>query len=876
MLTRTKARLFEAIARLAYHHSWLVLAVSAVATMISILLMLQLEMVNDITEYLPQRSPVVRAFKKAIEHFGTSDQLLIVIEGEGEKDSEIREALADSMAERLLESGKILSVEYRITDELYSFYRDTFLRHGLLYLDPEERENLLVLLSDEAIARQMAENRELLLSPLSTLAGELVHWDPLDVRSLFLDRLTRGRGQLKISYEDGYFFSEDLTLLVLLVRPDTTAKDIRYTRQLVADVQRFEAEARAELEAEGFEGLEDVDVLYSGGYLIALEYNRLIQKDMIWNLVVAFLGVMALFVISFRRVGALFYVGAPLLMSLTWNFALVRLTYGHLNMFTAISAAVLVGLGIDFAIHIMNRFLAERELGHDVETALRVTLVETGDAAVIACGTTMLAFYAGMLTDFKGLQQLGFIAGTGLALALIANFFVLPAFLALYGRATSHRSKELTGFGLEPLASFVGRHPWSILAVSAVVTVLCGLAAAQTRIDADLSRFRPVDSEPFRVQRMLVERIGSTFNATMILAHAPDEASALDRAERIVRELDRFVERGLVASSVSVSSILPAPSRQRSNLEWLQDVRRKDPSALDADRVVRTARAEMERQGFNVAAFETSFDRIRDFLGVSEMLTLKQMEQTAIGPYSRRFLSRAEEGEVYVATYAYSALAAGKKRRGIDAILDARFRGLGEGVQVVSNTILAAEFKKLIGKDALLITVVTLLVILLFLYFQFRSFRLMILTALPLVLGICWALGVMNLAGYSFNLLTVCLLPVIMGIGIDDGIYIVNRYRSLGDRDVVHAFHDTGRAVVTTSLTTMVGFGSMALAGYPGLVGAGVFAFIGIGACLITAITVLPALMELFGRDLIEAKSLRLPGMTGVSAADDQRGQGGL
>jgi len=161
-------------------------------------------------------------------------------------------------------------------------------------------------------------------------------------------------------------------------------------------------------------------------------------------------------------------------------------------------------------------------------------------------------------------------------------------------------------------------------------------------------------------------------------------------------------------------------------------------------------------------------------------------------------------------------------------------------------------------RDALLAASVTFALIVGFLYFQFRSWRLVILTALPLLLGVSWGFGMMTLSGFRFSLISVSILPVILGIGIDDGIYIVNRYRSLGDRDVVHAYHDTGRAVVLTSVTTMVAFGSMALADYPGLVGAGIFAFVGIGACLVTAVTILPALMELFGRDIIEAKALSI------------------
>jgi len=486
-----------------------------------------------------------------------------------------------------------------------------------------------------------------------------------------------------------------------------------------------------------------------------------------------------------------------------------------------------------------------------------VTLVETGDGAIIACGTTMLAFYTGLLTDFSGLQQLGFIAGTGLFLSLLANFFVLPAFLVAYSRKRTPRQREMTGLGLEPLAGFVRRHPWGILAVASVVTVVCLIGASQMTIDSDMTRFRPTDSEAFKMQRVLVDRIGSSFTATMILAHAEGESRALDLAERIERDLDRIEERGLIASTISVNSILPAPSRQQANLDWVRRTQEEDPAALDPDRVIRTLRAELDRNGFDLEAFESAFERIRLFLTVPGVLSPAELEKTAIGPYASRFLSR-EDGEVYVATYVYAPVGPGPTRKELDSVLEQRMRGIEGEIQVISNTILGNEFKRLIRRDALLAASVTFALIVGFLYFQFRSWRLVILTALPLLLGVSWGLGMMTLAGFRFSLISVSILPVILGIGIDDGIYIVNRYRSLGDRDVVHAYHDTGRAVVLTSVTTMVAFGSMALADYPGLVGAGVFAFVGIGACLITAVTILPALMELFGRDIIEAKSLSI------------------
>ena len=831
--------------------------------MVALWLVSDLAVINDITHYLPEESGVVQAYRKAITHFGTADQLLIVLEGKGEEDVEVREALADAIAQQLLASEHVRGVTYRITDQLVQFSRDTFLRYGLLYLEPHEREDLVRLLSDDSIEKQVAADRELLLSPATGMARDLVRWDPLNLRSLFLGRIERGKGQLKVEHRDGYFFSSDLTLLMMVVRPTSSAQDILFTRALMGEVREIEQRARQEIREEGWDEEAVVRVGYTGGYAIALEYNRMIHRDLRVSMVVAFVGVMILFGITFRRFGSLFYVGIPLLMSLVWTLALARLVYGSLNLFTSVGTAVLLGLGIDFAIHIMNRFLAEMEEHKDVQQAIHVTLLETGDGAVVACATTVLAFYSCMLTTFPGLQQLGLIAGTGLLLALVANFLVLPAFLVIYTRMTRSRTREMTGLGLEPLAGLVRRHPTFILLVASAVTVVCVTASFQVTIDTDLTRFRPEKSEAFALQRLVMEKIGSNLSSTMILAHAPTEEGALNLTTKVVEELKRLEARQLVSSSLSVNTVLPSRAMEQANLEWAARMRREG-RALDPERVVAKLRYELNRQGFEPEAFEPAYEMLDEFLGIREALSAEVLKNTALGRYAERFISRAED-ETYVATYVYTPHGEGLSKKEQVRILDRRMRQLGDNVHVISHALLGPEVARLIKRDAMLATSAALLMVLGALYLHFRSFRLMFLTALPLLLGVSWALGGMVLAGYRFSLLTVSILPVILGIGIDDGIYVVNRYRSLGDRDVVHAFHDTGRAVVVTSLTTMVGFGSLILADYPGLVGAGLLAFIGIGCCLLTTVTVLPALMELFGRRVIDKKSLRMPKVMPVS-----------
>ncbi|NIV29794.1 MAG: multidrug RND transporter, partial [Anaerolineae bacterium] len=131
--------------------------------------------------------------------------------------------------------------------------------------------------------------------------------------------------------------------------------------------------------------------------------------------------------------------------------------------------------------------------------------------------------------------------------------------------------------------------------------------------------------------------------------------------------------------------------------------------------------------------------------------------------------------------------------------------------------------------------------VLVILWSHFRRARYVFLTAVPLLLGELGALGGMSLLGLNLNMVSMGIIPIVLGIGIDDGIHIAHRFLDQGEQDVPGIFRFAGRAVVITSLTTIVGFGSLVFSTYKGLWTAGLFAILGVGMCLVSSITLLPA-----------------------------------
>ncbi len=151
----------------------------------------------------------------------------------------------------------------------------------------------------------------------------------------------------------------------------------------------------------------------------------------------------------------------------------------------------------------------------------------------------------------------------------------------------------------------------------------------------------------------------------------------------------------------------------------------------------------------------------------------------------------------------------------------------------------------IIAKDGRIAAILTLIVVFGLLLWDFKNLKFTIMAMVPLVVGAIWMVGIMQLIGQQLTMLNVIVIPLILGIGIDDGVHLLHRYRVEGAGKIGAVFTSTGKAVMLTSLTTMLAFGSLLFATYRGLGSMGSALFIGVGTCFLTSILILPALLKI-------------------------------
>lgn len=225
-----------------------------------------------------------------------------------------------------------------------------------------------------------------------------------------------------------YFEADEGRLIVVKARPQKGTTDVAFTKTLLAGVR---ADIAA-LDPTSFD--PDMTVSIEGNYAARSKAVNTVAGDSQRGTVAAFVLLLFCLALYFRKVRAVPIVMVPLLMSIVVALGYAELRYGYLNLVSAFIFAVLLGLGIDFGIHILGRYEAERHRGLDRPEALRITIASTGMSTMTGAASTIGVYLVLMTADFQGFAQFGELAAVGIVAAAITVLTVVPAFLTLIER----------------------------------------------------------------------------------------------------------------------------------------------------------------------------------------------------------------------------------------------------------------------------------------------------------------------------------------------------------------------------------------------------------------------------------------------------------
>lgn len=690
--------------------------------------------------------------------------------------------------------------------------------------------------------------------------------------------------------EGGYLRTEDGKMHVMFVRPSDRKQDYKVDQKLLKWVR----EEIPSVEAK-FPG---VKIGVTGGPALNSDQFQISQKDMTLASIFAYTSTALIFILAFRSYARPFLGLLTLNLTMTWVFAFATLAIGHLNLFSLAFIVILVGQGTYYGVHVVARYEEELQRGRGVPSSIEETITHVFGNISTSAITTAAAFYATTLVELKGFAELGWIAGTGVLLSALSMVFVLPAFLFLYDR---RRSPELLkGSGpigdatLKPwMRSFrdaVQNHAlWVIVLVSAVgfwgaymfFSPKHGVAFDNNLLNLQAKNTEAVEYEKKLIETSLSPRAGIYMTSSLQEAERiAAQAKALPTVQRVEWLGDAFPEGGANATTLQAlrRAILdlpqttlqsPQPTRLREELERLrknlEEVENQSLSYSQGEKILEVAESGIQAIDIVLKKFpDASADAAtRNMLEASYLAPqLKEFQQLFFSSIRSMLRNAAETAPMKLtevppeirdrflsADGTYAVYAFPKVNIWDRAPLE-QFVGELRQVspEVTGPPVMFFEILRLVRKDYFRAGFYAALAILLIFLLEFRSLRYSLLASLPLVVGIFSLFGLMSWLGIAFNTANMIALPMILGIGADNGVHMIHRFREEGGRSIDFLFKSTGKALLITYLDSVTSFVGLAFANHRGLASLGQIVVIGLTCCTIAGTMFLPAVMSLLVR----------------------------
>ncbi len=759
---------FGRIARLVLRHRWAAVVLFGILVVLSVLSASHLTVDSNVVHLLPADDPATQALQALDESEGGVATLTITVAGGTLED---RHAWLAELARRLEALPQVRYTFHQVDPALAW-------RVGLFRLEPSELATIRDRLRGAvALGPAMA-------NPF--VAGRLLELGPLT------EKLRKAGFYARLNP------SEDTSRL--LVRPTDQPLDLPFSRVLMAEVYRAIEEGRPQDRG--------LTVLWVGGaYRHSVEDYEGIVRDIRVTSLLALAMVFTVVTLAFRRARSIAVVLTPNLVGTAWTLGFAGTVVPALNTFTSFFNAVVVGLGIGFAIHMYARFREERLHTDTTEAAIVRAWDRVGLPCFSAAATTSVAFWSLFLARFRGFRELGLLAGTGVLLALLASFVVLPLLIVWLERKPvpmPARYSRPTG-GDRPAL-----YRWAPLGLALAVVATIGAAAVVPRLgfQYDISELRREGlawSDLDHTQREMVRD-----SYAPLVASYPDDASL--REAHVAVNAD--IEAGRlprIAQALSVYSVI-APD-QDQKLALLEEI-----ASLARHENARYLPAAVQQ---NLAPLTAG--PVRPITRADLSPALLDLLGAANGQHRLLLMAADNVWDLRKSAELYDTVMA----RFPDVPVAGEYLAMGSLYRIMR-----ADWPRISLLALVLVTVLTFL--------DLRKPSQSLLATATLVAGIAWAGAAAVAFGIKLSIVNVVGLAMVLGVGIDLVLHLFHRLRQEGPGGILKALGTTGWAASLSTLTNVLAFGVLMAADSKGVASLGKLVAVGLGAATLATFVLLP------------------------------------
>jgi hopanoid biosynthesis associated RND transporter like protein HpnN len=721
-------------------------------------------------------------------------------------------------------------------------------------------------------ASDCIESRELPLGP--------------NIATFFGSRQERDSQELYLTFDHGRIY-------VLIAQ----AKDPNHQAAAIVQLRKWIARTLSEVPG--------VSVEITGEPV--LTYDEMVQArhDTELAALIALALTASIFIASCRGVLKPLMATFCLLIGICYTLGFAALTVGRLNILSITLVPILIGLAIDYGVHLIFRYEEEVRQGHSRQLAIAKALGFTGIGVVTNALTIAGAFYIILLTNFKGMREMGLIAGSGVIVCLLPMLTLLPLLLVggkpdlrdQLAIGSNHKSRDPLMISLQssihhPLAAqstntrwarfeqVYLKRPWLVLLGGAIFTMFTIVGSFKVQFDYNLLHLQSRDLPAVRLQHQLTLAGSQSLLSCAVIADSLPQAwewerrinqlPSVARVISLVKYLTEDQERKLTlireikqelgaiplpeldARPVNLPNLsqtlfslsgylsqaintLHAQETNQSLEELLRSLRNS------VNRLRRLTASELPATAERLTTFQQGlFGSLHETISIVEQQDDRQrLQPDDVPAFLRRFFI-SPSGKFLLQVYPKADVWERhpqeefiRELRTVDPLVT------GSPVQFYEHTF---RMKQSVQQAALYAAAIVALLV----FLHFHRISSVLLALLPVAAGFCWMLGLMGWLGIPFNPVNIVSLILVIGIGVTNGVHILNRFAEEPQAAILSK--STGKAVLVSALNTMAGFGSLLVAQHQGIASLGVVMAIGTATCVVASLALLPAVLTLLSR----------------------------
>ncbi len=908
-----KFNFFEKLAHFTVKRYKAVLITTAVFLVLSLVSIGKFTKIKtNFKDMLRKNNAKLEEFNRITDNFSSADNVLIMLEGKTEKMTRFAEYFVKQIEHDKKLKKYIKKIEYKID-------RKFFINKGLLLSKVNDLRSMKFMYekmgflgfftginqsfanSYSSVNTHHREHQTVrFLSGFEMFLQTMIKF--INAKNADADKYARQMVEA-ITVGEKYYFSPNKKLQMLYILPAVNSDQIDKVTQMVLLLRK-----RLKQYQQKFPG---VTALLGGSFPLLADEFLSTKEDFSYPSIIALVLILLLFYISFKNFSSTMLTLLTLILGIIMAFGLGIFVMRELNLVSSFFLVLLIGLGIDFGIHISSHFNDYYFKYKDIEKTIAETFKDSGMGIIVGAMTTALAFLTLMIPSAKAFRQLGFYAGAGIMICLLYMLLVLPSFLVWrFRKKQPKQSKIKVEYKiLSKTGEKSVKYRYVIIIAMFAIAVACVFIGKHVGFNYDLLSLQPRGTSGIIVAEKVVKAMNLSPSSAVV------STTDIEINRRISR---RFKKLAYVGRVDTITDYIPSSKpeyfeNQKNRMNYISEIKKThggmnykiiSRQIIDKvlyqlkdfrDRIIELSYAEtlgglklVKQKRVIMLKKKNLFGRLKTLLENADEKTLKKL-QTLEKHFSILMIKRVKLMTKISINPIYPVISVENLPESIKNnyisdsgnqfivriyphknIWEERFLRrfvkatgrINKGVTGMPVLFLeVTDIMRKEGWDAVIYAFIAIFALLIITYMITGKSRAVyrfpvavlksMLTSIPLIIGAVITVAVMKLIGMRFNIYNITAIPLLLGMGVDDGVHITQRYITENYKNLPAVLQHTGKGVVLTTLTTMVSFGTLGfMANHTGMGSFGILVFIGMGAAMVVSVVLLPPLLHTFLRKI--------------------------